>query len=105
MTVFMALEMTLRLGDGMHVYLPFKKSPYIFISLFCLFRAAPAAYGSSQARGPVGATAAGLHHSHSRSEPRLRPTPQLRPLWIFKPLSEARDQTCVLRDASQIRFS
>ena len=47
--------------------------------LFLLFRATPAAYGGSQARGPIGATAPGLHHSHSNaeSEPRLRPTPQL----------------------------
>ena len=48
---------------------------YLFLCLFLflLFRAAPAAYGSSQARGPVRATAAGLYHSHSnaRSEPRL----------------------------------
>ena len=29
------------------------------------FRAAPMAYGGSQARGPVGAMAAGLHHSNS----------------------------------------
>ena len=36
---------------------------------FGLFRAAPAAYGSSQARGRVGATAAGLHHSHSNARP------------------------------------
>ena len=37
------------------------------------------AYGSSQARGQIGATAAGLHFSHSNvgSEPHLRPTPQL----------------------------
>uniref|UniRef100_A0A8D0KLY3 Transmembrane anterior posterior transformation 1 n=1 Tax=Sus scrofa TaxID=9823 RepID=A0A8D0KLY3_PIG len=44
----------------------------------CLFKAAPMAYGGSQARGPVRAVAAGLHHSHSNtgSEPRLRPTPQ-----------------------------
>ena len=37
------------------------------------------AYGGSQARGPIVAAAAGLHHSHSngRSEPRLRPTLQL----------------------------
>ena len=34
------------------------------------------AYGGSQARGLIGATAAGLHHSHTRSEPHLRPTPQ-----------------------------
>ena len=46
---------------------------------FCLFRATSAAYGGSQARGIIGATAAGLHHSHSnaRSEPHLQPTPQL----------------------------
>ena len=46
---------------------------------FLLFRAALAAYGGPQARGPIGAIAAGLHHSHSniRSEPRLRPTSQL----------------------------
>ena len=46
---------------------------------FCLFRAAPGAYGSSQVRGQLGAVAAGLHHSHShtRSEPHLQPTPQL----------------------------
>ena len=40
---------------------------------FLLFRAAPTIYGSSQARGQIGAAAAGLHHSHSntRSEPHL----------------------------------
>ena len=31
--------------------------------LFWLFRAAPTAYGGSQARGPIRATAAGLDHS------------------------------------------
>ena len=37
------------------------------------------AYGDAQARGLIRAVATGLHHSHSiaRSEPRLRPTPQL----------------------------
>ena len=41
--------------------------------------AAPAAYGGSQARGPIGAVATGLRQSHSNagSEPRLQPTPQL----------------------------
>ena len=41
---------------------------------------APAAYGGSQARGRIGAVAAGLRQSHSsntRSEPSLQPTPQL----------------------------
>ena len=36
-----------------------------------LFRAEPVTYGSSQARGPVRAAAASLHHSHNNmgSEP------------------------------------
>ena len=40
---------------------------------FVLFGASPAAYGGSQARGRIGAVAAGLHHSHgnARSEPSL----------------------------------
>ena len=47
--------------------------------VFVFFRFALAAYGRSQARGLIGAVAAGLHHSHSNagSKPRLRPTPQL----------------------------
>ena len=50
-----------------------------FFCLFAISRAAPGAYGGSQARGPIGAVAAGLRqsHSHAGSEPRLRPTPQL----------------------------
>ena len=70
-----------------------------FLFLFLnLFRAIPAAYGSSQARGPIGVTAVGLHHSHSniRSEPHLQTTPQL--------LSEAKNQTCILMDTSRICF-
>ena len=54
---------------------------YLFIYLFMLFRAAPAAYAGSQARGQIRAIAASLCHSHSHSnagsEPHLRPTPQL----------------------------
>ena len=51
---------------------------FIFNFIF-IFRAALAAYGSSQARGPIRAVAAGLHCSHSNgeSEPCLGPTPQL----------------------------
>ena len=43
---------------------------------FLVFRAALTAYGGSQARGLIGATAAGHSHSHSNagSEPRLLPT-------------------------------
>ena len=51
----------------------------IFFLSFCLSRAAPTAYGGSQARGPTGAVATGLHQSHSKvvSEPRLQPVSQL----------------------------
>ena len=50
-----------------------------FFWSFCLFRATPEAYGSSQARGQIRATAASLYHSHSkaRSEPSLQPAPEL----------------------------
>ena len=37
----------------------------VFLFVCFLFRATPVAYGDSQARGPIGAAAASLHHSHS----------------------------------------
>ena len=48
----------------------------VYLAFFFFFFLA---YESSQARDWIGAVAASLHHSHSdaRSEPRLRPTPQL----------------------------
>ena len=51
---------------------------FSFLCFFMSFRATPTAYGGSQARGPIGAVAVGLHHSHSNlgSKLRLRPTPQ-----------------------------
>ena len=44
-----------------------------------LFKAAPMSYGSSQARGRIGAAVAGPHHSHRNmgSEPHLQTTSQL----------------------------
>ena len=42
--------------------------------VFCLFRAAPKAYGGSQARGSIGAIAARLCQSHSNSGSQLRLT-------------------------------
>ena len=50
---------------------------FFFLPLF--FFRMPVAYGSSQAKGPIGAEAASLHHSHSnaRLEPRLPPTWEL----------------------------
>ena len=49
------------------------------VVLFCFLRAIPTTYGGSQARDPIEAIATGLRQSHSnvRSEPCLRPTPQL----------------------------
>ena len=54
-----------------------RQQTFFFFLLF--LRAAPAAYGDSQARGQMRATAASLHHSHSnaRSKPCLQPTSQL----------------------------
>ena len=51
---------------------------FFFVLFLSFFRAAPVAYGGSQARGLIGAVAAGLCQSHSnaRSKPRLQPTPQ-----------------------------
>ena len=52
---------------------------FIYLFIYCHFGAAPAAYGGSQTRGPLGAVATSLPHSHSHtgSGPRLQPTPQL----------------------------
>ena len=66
---------------------------------FCLFRAPPVAYGSSQARGQFGATAANLCHSHSNSGIRAASVTlhhSSQPRRIPDPLSESRDQTCIL---------
>ena len=57
------------------------------VHFFSLFTAAATAYGGSQARGRIGAAAAGLHHSHSNtgSEQSLRPTPLLTDTWDSEP--------------------
>ena len=49
----------------------------LFFFLFLPSRAKPVAYGSSQARGPIRAAAAGQSHSNTGSKLRLQPTPQL----------------------------
>ena len=50
-----------------------------FSFLFAFSRAATVAHGGSQARGLIGAVAAGPRQSHSNmgSEPYVQPTPQL----------------------------
>ena len=51
----------------------------LIFNFLLFFRAAPAAHESSQARGWIGAIAAGPHQSHNTtgSKPHLRATPQL----------------------------
>ena len=51
----------------------------IIILSFVFFRAAPVAYGGSQARGRIRAVTVSLRQSHSnaKTEPHLWPTPQL----------------------------
>ena len=58
---------------------------------FLLFSSAPMAFGGSQARRPIGATAAGLHHSSWQR-------------WLLNPLSKARVQTHNLMVPSWICF-
>ena len=52
---------------------------FFFFFFFFFLRATPAAYESSQSRGPIRAIAASLCHSHSnaRSKTHLQPIPQL----------------------------
>ena len=71
------------------------------LSLFFL-RAASMAYASFQGWGQIRATAAGLRHSHSNTgfETHLQPTPKQ--CQIVNPLSEARDQICILMDTSWV---
>ena len=53
------------------------------------------AYGNSQARGGIGATAASLHHRHSNLGPKpcLQPAPQVTAMPDPQPTEGARDQT------------
>ena len=77
-----------------------------FLSVFCIFRAAPSAYGGSQPKGLIRAIAAGLHHSQATQNPSHacdlhHSSPQCR---ILNTLSKARDRTCNLMVPSQICF-
>ena len=53
----------------------YETTPFFFF----LFIAAPVAYGSSRARGQIGASAAGLQHSHS-ARPGIEPASS----WILQ---------------------
>ena len=72
------LTTTEALGGPRHSDYWYSPAPFIyFVCLFVFSRAAPVAYGSSQARGLIGAVATGLYQSQSNSgsKPHLRPTP------------------------------
>ena len=93
------------LEGNMLCIMAMENNVFIFIFfIFLLFRAADAAYGSSQVRGQIRAVADSLHHSNSntRSEPCLQPIPHSWQCQILDPLSEARDQTSIVMDTSQI---
>ena len=73
---------------------------FFFFGLIAFSRAAPAVYRGSQARGPIGAVAAGLHQSHSNAGSESCPDlhHSTRQRWIVNPLSEARDGSRLGRD-------
>ena len=73
---------------------------WVFCFFNLLFMATPAAYGSSQARGRIGSAAASLHHSHSRSEPCLQPTPQLTAM--LDSFTYCMDRIHILMDRSRV---
>ena len=67
-----------------------------------LFRAEPAAYRSSQARGGIGAAVASLCHSHSNtgSELHLQTTPQLVAMPDLQPTEQGQGSNCILTETS-----
>ena len=82
---------------------------FFFLSFFLggALRTTPLAYGSFQARGQIGATSAGLYHSHSNAGSELclcdlHHSSQL--CRILNLLSEARDRTCVLMDPCRVCY-
>ena len=85
------------------IFFLFLAGEVFFFVLFCfvlffLFTAPPMAYGSSWARGPMGAAA----KAYATAIPDLSHTcdlyHSLQQRWILNPLSEARDQTRILME-------
>ena len=107
MTLLRAEDVTNKTRVFIYLFHPFF---FLFCFCFCFVfpcKAIPAAYGSSQARGQIGAAATCLRYSHSNvgSKPCLQPTPQhhsSQQHWILNPLSRARDQTCILMDTTWV---
>ena len=59
----MLVSIKLLLGLGLYIS---TTKQFFFV---VLFRTTPTAYGNSKARGQIGATVAGLQHSHSNGDP------------------------------------
>ena len=70
-----------------HCLMPHRKWGFFFF--LSLFAATPVAYGSSQARGQMRAASVTYTTAHGTTG-------------SFNPLSEARDQTHILMDTSQV---
>ena len=75
----LAIENSAAMNIGVHGSFLFLFFVFVVVVVVAISWAAPVAYGSSQARGLIGAGATGLRQSQSNagSEPRLQPTPQL----------------------------
>ena len=77
--MFIKFHLVLGLLDSDFVCSEIYTTQTLHVLFFCIFRATHREYGSSQARGRIGAAASGLHHRHSNtgSEPSLQTTVQL----------------------------
>ena len=71
--------------------------------IFVFFRVTIVAYGSSQSRGWIGATAL-VYHSNSGPKLSLHLHHSSQQCQILNPMSESRDRTCILMDPSQVCY-
>ena len=89
-------------------FMYFKSILQGFFVCFVFFRAIPAAYESSQAKGRVRAKAAVLHHNHSNVGSKLLSatctTVHSQQHWILNPLSKTRDWTLILMDTGWVHY-
>ena len=76
---------------------------FFFFFIFCLYRATPAAYRGSQARGLIRAAAAAYARATAKPDPSRDLHHSSRQHRILNPLHEARDQTRNLTVPSRIR--
>ena len=100
-------------------YLLVGQLPKLFVRIYFLFflffffvsRAAPVAYGVSQARGRIGAAAAGLRHNHSNNgspthwaRPGIEPTPSWIPGFVNHWATTATPRIYFLRQCWMLFF-